>query len=300
MIGGLVSSGALASIEGLRPRSVVVLTRGQINQDCARVVEALRAPLRQPFVITTVMPGYLGALDVLIVITDNGGDEDALRALLTASQRGAMTILVGPPSGPLVEEVPSDTIVVPTLPTATGVSPARTMASISALIDLFEEDPQIVAERLDHVADSIDEEIESLSPERDELVNPGRMLRLSAEGHRVVHTGRSARGIAIANVVATLWTRRGLASAALDFDELVEALPELRGPEADIFHDPFLDEGSQVVPFRAVVWAEEEPGIPDAVAQDCQMPGRGLLASTLRLIVRGQSATVYTVNEKEA
>ena len=54
-----------------------------------------------------------------------------------------------------------------------------------------------------------------------------------------------------------------------------------------------------MVPFRAVVWAEEEPGIPDAVAQYCDFNGRGPLASTLRLIVRGQSATVYTVEERD-
>lgn len=302
LIGGLVSDGALTPVTGLRPRSVVILSRDQISRSCAQVVAELRAPLRQPFVITSAMPGYLGPLDVLIVCSDDGGDEAALRALITAAHRGVSTVLIGPASAPLLDEAPSDTVVIPTLPTAASLSPARIVASISAVVDLFEEDPQIVAERLQHVADHLDEEVATLSPERDELVNPGRQLRLAAEGRRVVHTGRTPLGLAIANAVAALWTRRGLVSAAMDFPELVEALPELRGPVPagdSIFHDPFLDPDPGVVPFRAVVWADAEPGIPEAVAQHCELPGRGPLASTLRLIVRGLSATVYVVEEKD-
>ncbi len=298
LIGSAIAEGMFAPLEGLRPRSVVVLTRGQLNQSCARLVEALHKPLRQPFVITSELPGYIGALDVLVAVTDDGGDEDFLRALITAGQRGVTTILVGPHDGPLIEEAPRDAIVIPTLPTATGASPGRTVASISAVLEIFEEYPRMVADRLDHVADSMDEEIATLSPERDELVNPGRKLRLAAEGHRIVHTGRTERGNAIANVVATLWNKRGVVCGVLDGAELYHSLHELRGPEADIFHDPFLDDGSRMVPFRAVVWAEEEPGIPDAVSQDCDLNGRGSLASTLRLIVRGQSATVFTVEER--
>lgn len=299
LIGSVVESGVLSQLEGLRPRSVVVLTQGQVAQSCARMVEALHSPLRQPFVITSSLPGYVGALDVVIVVTDDGGDEEALKALITSTQRGATTVLVGPIDGPLVEEAPSDVITLPTLPTATAASPARTIASLTVILDLLEEDPRIVADRMAHVADSIDEEIESLSPERDELVNPGRKLRMVAEGHRIVHTGRTDWGNAIANVVASLWNKRGLVCGVLDGAELYEALPELRGPESDIFHDPFLDGDARMVPFRAVVWAEEEPGIPDAVAQFCDFNGRGPLASTLRLIVRGQSATVYAIEERD-
>lgn len=298
LIGSVVASGVMASLEGLRPRSVVLLTRGQINQSCARLVEVMHAPLRQPLVITTVMPAYIGALDVLIVVTDDGGDEEALKTLITAAQRGVTTVLVGPHDGPLLDEAPTDTLIIPTLPTATGVSPARTIASISTVIDLLEEDSGLVVDRLSHVADSVDEEIEALSPERDELVNPGRKLRMSAEAHRIVHTGRTERGNAIAEVVAGLWNKRGLVCGVLDGAELYGALHEIRGPQPDIFHDPFLDGDRAVVPFRAVVWAEDEPGIPDAVSQDCDLNGRGTLASTLRLIVRGQSATVYTVEER--
>lgn len=299
LIGSVIAEGRFVPLEGLRPRSVVVLTSGQINQSCARLVETLHEPLRQPFVITTELPGYIGALDVLIVVSDDGGDENLLRALITAAQRGVTTVLVGPQDGPLIEEAPSDTIVIPTLPTATAVSPARTVASISAVLEIFEEDPRMVADRLAHVADSMDEEIASLSPERDELVNPGRKLRLSVAGYRIVHTGRTERGNAIANVVAALWNKRGLVCGVLDGAELYHSLHELRGPEPDIFHDPFLDDEPRMVPFRAVVWAEEEPGIPDAVAQFCDFNGRGPLASTLRLIVRGQSATVYAVEERD-
>ena len=117
-----------------------------------------------------------------------------------------------------------------------------------------------------------------------------------------MHTGRSEIGLAIANVIAPLWTRRGLVSGSLDYPELLESLVELRGStpvKDDIFHDPFLDESPVVVPFRAVVWAEEEPGIPDAVAQSIDGPSKGALTQALRLLVRGQSATIYSIEEKD-
>ncbi|BAU95133.1 hypothetical protein N24_0871 [Corynebacterium suranareeae] len=302
LIGGLVAQGALSAFEGLRPRSVVVMVDGQIHRECVRLVESLYSPMRQPLVITSQLPHYIGALDVLVVVTDNGGDEKALKALITASQRGVATLLIGPGSGPLIDESPQDTYVLPTLPTAAGLSPARIVASISTLLDLFESDPPIISNRLDHLADCIDEEVESLSPERDELVNPGRQLRSYVDHARIVHTGRSDVGLALANVVAALWTKRGLVSASLDFPELMESLPELRGPQPiadDIFHDPFLDDEPTVVPFRAVVWAEEKPGIPDAMAQSCDGPSKGALTQALRLLVRGQSATIYSVEEKD-
>ncbi len=302
LIGSFVEEGGFSTLEGLKPRSVVILGKGEIARSCARLVEALHAPLRQPLVITATLPSYIGALDVLVVVTDDGGDEEALKALITASQRGVTSILLGPSVGPLIEEVPADTIVPPTLPTAAGLSPARVVASISTIIDLFAEDPHIVAARLEHVAGYVDEEIEALSPERDELVNPGRMLRNWAEGHRVIHSGVSELGLAIANVMAPLWSRRGLISGALDYPELVVSLPDLRGDQSgehDIFYDPFLDDTPEVVPFRAVVWAADEPGIPDAMAQQCDGPGKGPLASALRLLARGQAATTYSVKEKD-
>lgn len=298
LLAGQVSSGALHPVVGFAPRSVVVMSSSQIYRDCARVAGALLEPLRQPLVLAEIMPSYLGALDVFIVLTDDGGDEDALRALITAAQRGATTIVVGPRSGPLIDEAPNGTIIVPTLPTVSGFSPARAVASISTIVELFEHDPQLVAERLLHVADSVDEEIEALSPERDELVNEGRALRLAAQDHRIVHSGRSSLGRAVAAVVASLWTRGGIASGFLDFPELVAALPELRGPSHSLFHDPFAEDSLDLIQFRAVVWAEKEPGIPDALAQHCEMLGRGPLASTLRLIVRGQSATVFSVKDE--
>ncbi|MFP7366373.1 hypothetical protein SFC07_11480 [Corynebacterium callunae] len=302
LVGGFMEDGGFRTLEGLKPRSVVVLVKGEIAHGCARLVEALHAPLRQPLVITATLPSYIGALDVLVVVTEDGGDEDALRALITADQRGSTSILVGPAAGPLIEEVPTDTVVVPTLPTAAGMSPARVVASISTVIDLFAEDPHIVAARLEHVAGYVNEEIEALSPERDELVNPGRMLRNWVEGHRVIHSGGSELGMAIANVMAPLWSRRGLISAVLDYPELVVSLPDLRGDNSgqhDIFYDPFLDDNPGVVPFRAVVWAEDEPGIPDAMAQQCDGPSKGPLASALRLLTRGQAATTYSVEEKD-
>ncbi|MDO5511654.1 hypothetical protein [Corynebacterium sp.] len=289
-------AGAIERMEGLyrlQPRSLVVLATDQVAAAAARVVVRMRAPLRVPVVVTDTLPSYVGALDIVMVVGDRADDPDTSRGLIAADRRGATTLLVGPPRGPILEDAPAGTVIIPALPTAAGASPARTIIAVATVLDLLEEDPDLVAQRLEDIAGRIDEELEQLSPERDVVVNPGRQLRGYADMARVVHTGRSRHGFAVAELMSVLWSQKGLPSGVVAWDEL-EFAPQ--APVRDVFHDPFLDGPVDLVPLRTVVWAEDPDvaaALPDALAVTCETPGIGELAAALQLITRGLAATTY-------
>lgn len=293
-------AGVIPQLEGLyrlQPRSLVVVATDQVAAAAARFVVRMRSPLRVPVVLTDALPSYVGALDIVMVVGDRADDPEASQGLIAADRRGATTVLVGPPRGPVLEDAPSGTVVVPALPTVFGASPARSIIAVGTVLDLLEEDPGLVTQRLDEIAGVVDEELEQLSPERDVVVNPGRQLREFGELARVLHTGRSRHGFAIAELMSVLWSLKGLPSGVAAMDEL-EIAPQ--APTRDLFHDPLLDGPLDLVPLRTVVWAEDPDvaaTLPDALAVNCETPGIGPLAAALQLITRGLAATTYDLPE---
>lgn len=287
----------LAGLQGMAPRSVVVIATDQIATAAARFVTRLRAPLRVPVVITDTLPSYVGALDIVLVIGDRADGPEVSQGLIAADRRGATTVLVGPPRGPILDDAPSDTWLVPALPTVQAASPARAITALSTVLDLLEENPDLVIRRLEDTADHLDEELEQLSPERDSTVNPGRQLREFVDLARIIHTGRSRHGFATAELMSVVWSLRGIPSGVAAMDELeLPAPPPVRDP----FHDPFLDGPLDLVPSRTVVWAEDPDvaaTLPDALAVTCETPGVGPLAAALKLITRGLAATSYDLPE---
>lgn len=286
---GVVAAGALDQLYGMNPRSVVVVATDQISRAAAQTVCTLRSPLRRPLLVTDSLPHYFGALDILIVAGESNSAA-AHHAIHTAASRGAFNILVGT-EGPVAEDAPGDTVIFPVLPTALGASPARTISAVATVLDLLEESPDLVIQRLESTADIIDAEVENLSPERDLSVNPGRQLREHVEGARILHTGNRA----IAEMVATLWSLKGMPAAAVDVEELSAGII----PEPDPFHDPFLDGPAAVVPLKAVIWAMELQGVPGALEQNCTEMMPGPLAEALTLITRGYAATTYQNNPED-
>ncbi|WP_291341068.1 hypothetical protein [Corynebacterium sp.] len=287
----------MEGLHGLQPRSVVIIATDQVATASARFVTRMRSPLRVPVVITDALPSYVGALDIVMVVGDRADDPDVSQGLIAADRRGATTLLVGPPRGPVLEDAPSGTILIPALPTVFGASPARSITAVSTVLDLLEEDPDLVVQRLEDTADHIDEELEQLSPERDTVVNPGRQLREFGDLSRVLHTGGNRTGFAVAELMSVLWSLKGLPSGVTAMDEMETPPP---APVRDFFHDPLIDGPVDLLPLRTVVWAED-PDVaavfPDAFAVNCETPGVGPLAAALKLITRGLAATTYDLPE---
>ncbi|MCK7637699.1 hypothetical protein [Corynebacterium pygosceleis] len=296
-VAGAVGNGDLDALVGIRPRSVVIVAGDLVSERAAHLALALRSPLRQPMLVTDVLPSYVGPLDVVIIASGHADDPVRARAMSSAVDRGCPTVLIAPGRGPLAGDAPGRVAVIPEPPTVQATSPARVTATVDAVLDLLEQDRTLVVESLHRVADEIDAELVALRPERDELVNPARELRGSVEGRRVIHTAGHTVGAAVASVVAAIWDCSGLPGTVIPQPELGLALPALRRGEADLFHDPYLDDGPAVLSLRIVVWAAEDTSLPEAIAQGCGEPAPGRLAGALRLTTRGWAASIYRATE---
>lgn len=291
----------LLRLRGTRPRSVVVLATDHLPRACARFVVAEYAPLRVPVIVTDQLPTYFGALDVLVALTDRGDDPVVARALINADNRGADTVLAGPARGPLLEDTPSGTISIPALPTVAGFSPARAIATITAVLDVLENGDVPVEDRLYNLADNVDVEIESLSPERDETVNPGRQVRAHVEGARTLHAGEPGLGANVAELASTLFSADGLASGFADFADFPAALGDnLTESSNDIFHDPFLDGPQSLLPLKVIVWDSAETTLANAlpITVGTAVPSQGRLDTALRLITRALAVPTYSAPEE--
>lgn len=289
----------LAGLRGRQPRSIIVVATDHIALAAARFAAANRAPLRMPLVVCDRMPSYVGPLDIVLAVGDKADDPLTAHELITAANRGATTIFVGPATGPIREDLPRDCLAVPALPTAVGSSPARTITAVGTLLDALEEDPALVTERLNKLAEEIDDEAAQLSPERDEVVNLGRQLRTWSEGARILHTGVDRCWTAAAELIAALWSSRGLSSGWTTSEEVPTALrDQLAGP--DLFHDPFLDGPVTVLPLKVIVWGAETTELAHATAVPAPASGLGLLGQVHRLITRGFAVTTYNGTQDDA
>lgn len=291
-----IAAAAAATLEHLHgdsPRSVVVIPTDQFARAAVHAIVDLRAPLSLPIVVTDQLPGYVGPLDVVVVVGDAGDNEVASRALVAASRRGAETVLAGPARGPLIDDAPDAAAVIPTLPTAAGPSPLRAFGVVAAVLDLLTLPAEPVRERLDILANEVDAELQALTPERDESVNAARQLRGFAAQAHIIHTGVEPIGAATARAAAHMWSARGLPSGAVDRRELASALEQAPGQnEADIFHDPFLDGGDVRIPVRTLVWNHEGALIPGSRGEVCEQSSAGAEGTCARLLVRALAATV--------
>ncbi|WP_155994113.1 hypothetical protein [Corynebacterium vitaeruminis] len=295
-VSGAVSAGLLDGLRGQRPRSVVVLVSDGIAESAARLAIELRTPLEYPVVVARRLPRYVGPLDVVVILTEREDDPQLASDLQTCLGRGCTTVFAGLNEGPLAEDAAEQALVVPHLPTAEGPSPLRAVAAVVAVLDSLQGDPLLVAQTLSDWADEVDRELESASPERDEVVNPAR--ELANISGRLVHIGRGPVGDAIARLVADLWASKGQVSAALNADDWALAARNYRQMSADIFHDPLIDGGEELLPLKLIVWdpgmdPEAEPSL-DAFVQSVPWTDFSHGAALpFRLVARAWAATAF-------
>lgn len=286
----------LERLRGMQPRSLVVVGTDQLARAAARAYAALQGPLELPVVVAGTLPAYVGPLDVVVFAGDAGSREEDLRGLLTAAARGAETVLAGPARGLLLDDAPAATTVIPALPTAAGPSPVRTLAAVGAVLASLTRDAAVIAEQCDLLADAVDEELASLSPERDATVNPARQLREFAGDARVLHSGAGPTGAAVAELAAHLWSARGIPSGYVHPEELGLALEDAgvaASAGKDLFHDPFLDGPAELVPLKTVLWAQRDTAAPNTRAEAVDAVSAVETAQALRLVTRAFAATAF-------
>ena len=191
------------------------------------------------------LPGWAGALDLVVVLAPDGSDTGAASAVAEAVRRGCRLVVACDPASLVGQHaVGRDTTV---LPTTAGdqLASAVVVLELLAALDLG---PHSSAEA---VASALDEVSVACSPYRDLSVNPAKMLAIAlADGSPVVWGGAVLAARAARRISEQLRRASGRAALAGDAEHLLPVLRAVRPRDlfADPFADPFADEGDGAEP----------------------------------------------------
>jgi hypothetical protein len=225
---------AVAGAAGdVRPRAVVAA-----GPD-SRLLRAVLEPwCPVPFVAWPgpSLPGWAGALDLVVVLAPEGSDTGSASAVAEAVRRGCRVAVACPPRS-LVEQHAGgrDSIV---LPCASGDQLATAVAMLQ-LLDRLELGPDVEPES---VAQALDDVAIACSPHRDLAVNPAKMLAIAlADTTPLVWGGSVLAARAARRVAESLRRASGRTALAGDAEHLLPVISA--APVPDLFADPFDDDG---------------------------------------------------------
>ncbi|MBA3744823.1 SIS domain-containing protein [Sporichthya sp.] len=241
------SGDAMAALANTpRPRAVVAA-----GSD-ARLLRAVLEPwCPVPFVAWPGpgLPGWAGALDLVVVIAPGGHSPDAASAAAEAVRRGCVLLVSAPASSPLAESSASRSTVL--LPTQTDDVLAVAVVALQALHTLG-LGPEVDAEE---VAEKLVESALTCSPRKELGNNPAKDLAVElAETVPLVWGGSVLAARAARRVAEAMRQASGRTALAADAGHL---LPVIRGAGAgsgrDIFADPFDDGPAELRPMLIVL-----------------------------------------------
>jgi hypothetical protein len=244
-----------AAVAGLepdgRPRAMVVAGAD------SRLLRAVLEPwCPVPFVAWPGpgLPGWTGALDVVVVLAPTSGEDAASTAVAEAVRRGCTLLVACPAHAPVVELAAARETTV--LPTVTDDSLAVAVAVLVALHRLGlgpEVEPDAVAVALDAVA-------VECSPFRDLAGNPAKELAIVlADATPLVWGGSVLAARAARRIAEALRRASGRTALAADADHLLPVLAA--AAPTDPFADPFA-EGAPAPPRPALVLLDDEVDAP--------------------------------------
>jgi hypothetical protein len=225
-------SAAVAAASGeARPRAVVAA-----GPD-SRLLRAVLEPwCPVPFVAWPgpSLPGWAGALDLVLVLAPDGGDTGTASAVAEAVRRGAQLVVACPPRSVVADHAAGRHSTV--LPARSGDQLATAVVMLEFLhrLDLGPlADSEVVAGALDDVA-------VACSPHKDLSVNPAKMLAIAlADSVPLVWGGSVLAARAARRVAESLRRSSGRAALAADAEHLLPVISSSR--TRDVFADPFAD-----------------------------------------------------------
>ncbi len=212
-----------------RPRAVIA------SGPESRLIRAVLEPhCPVPFVAwpTHALPAWVGAMDLVIVLTGLTYDQDVSLTIAEASRRGARVLVACPEGSPVAEQAAGRT---------TTVIPTRTSDPLAAAIVLLDGlhlvglGPTVHAAR---VADAMDAVAQACSPYADISINPAKDLALAlADDLPLIWGGTVLAGRASRRIAEGFRDASGRPALAADASDLV---PVIQGAkERDPFADPF-------------------------------------------------------------
>ncbi|WP_156892701.1 hypothetical protein [Corynebacterium sputi] len=252
---------ATAASEGMfdelpMPRSVVIVVNEARARIAARATVSLATDARAPITVARSLPSFVGTLDLVIVLTDDPGDEYCGFALAEAGRRGASTVLVDPGDGPVRAAMSYDTVLVPRPAMSEVGSFSGYLGTCLAALTCAGVSSIAPARVLSDVADTVELESVACSPERDRTVNPAWELSRWMRDRSVIIAGDGGSWAPIAELCTAWLLDCGRAALATELSDVLRAGPALTSAAPDIFHDPMFDDpvgSSGVLPLGTIV-----------------------------------------------
>jgi Bacterial phospho-glucose isomerase C-terminal SIS domain len=235
---------ALGDFESdVRPRAVVAAGND------SRLLRAVLEPwCPVPFVAWPGpgLPGWVGALDAVVVMAQTRGDVSASSAASEATRRGAVLVVTCDPQSDVAEMAAGRYTTL--LPVTTDDPLAAAVVALQAL-HLLGLGPDVDA---DAVAAALDTVAEDCSPYHDIVQNPAKELALLLADVNPLLWGGSVLAARAARRVAEAIRRvSGRSSLAADADHLLPVLAAATPP--DLFADPYESRGSTAPPVLVIL-----------------------------------------------
>ncbi|MGJ3508555.1 SIS domain-containing protein [Enemella sp. A6] len=214
-----------------RPRAVVAAGSE------ARLIRALLEPTCPvPFVAwpSHGLPGWVGPLDLVIVLATDGSDPGLVATVREAVRRGARLLVACPPGSLIAEHAAARGTTM--LPMHTGDTLAAVLLVLSCLHDLGLGPRVDIAE----VADAVDQVAIACSPSADLAANRAKELACAlADAQPLVWGGSVLAARASRRIAEALRAESGRPALAADARELLPIINATTG--RDLFADPFDD-----------------------------------------------------------
>lgn len=283
------------------PRARAVVAAGSD----ARLLRAVLEPwCPVPFVAWPgpSLPGWAGALDLVVVIAPGGHNPDAASAAAEAVRRGCTLLVSAPAQSPLAEASAARSTVL--LPTQTTDVLAVAVVALQALHTLG-LGPEVDAEE---VATALVDTALACSPRKDLGANPAKDLAVDlADTVPLVWGGSVLAARAARRVAEAMRQTSGRPALAADAEHLLPVIRAAAARKQDIFADPFedgpterppmlivLDDGSEDTTIRMTrsrLLAEAEQNNVRTRVVTCTESGP--VSRYAALLTTGQYAAVY-------
>ncbi|SDD97507.1 SIS domain-containing protein [Auraticoccus monumenti] len=221
--------------EAIRPRAVIAVGSE------ARLVRSLLEPVCPVPMMAwpgPALPGWVGPLDLVVVLAAHGGEQSLVHAASEAVRRGCQLLVAAPESSPVAESSMSRST---TLLTTRTSDPLAAVAVTAAALHALGLGPVL---DLESVAGALDRVAEECSPWVDLSSNPAKDLALSmADTEPLVWGGSVLAARAARRVAEALRAASGRPALATDAEALMPVITaaEPRDPFADPFDAPITD-----------------------------------------------------------
>ncbi len=181
------------------------------------------------------LPGWAGALDLVVVLSPEGSDAGSAGAVAEAVRRGCQVVVAAPPGSLVAGHAGGRHSTL--LPAGSGDQLAVAVV-VLALLSRVDLGPHTDAEE---VAAALDEVAITCSPHRDLAVNPAKGLAIALADVTPLVWGGSVLAARAARRIAEMIRRTsGRAALAGDAEHLLPVIAS--APAHDVFEDPFAEE----------------------------------------------------------